>query len=100
VWLGHDDNTDTGLTGATGALRVWATLMKELDITPRQITQPAEIQWEQVPARPVADAGRRDCNEAMSLPFHDARLPSVDYTCEVNESFFDRVLDRFRSLGQ
>ncbi len=100
VWLGHDDNTDTGLTGATGALRVWATLMKELDITPRQITQPAEIQWEQVPARPVADAGRRDCNEAMSLPFHNARLPSVDYTCEVNESFFDRVLDRFRSLGQ
>lgn len=100
VWLGHDDNSETGLTGATGALTVWTTLMKELDITPRQIAQPAEIQWEQVPARPVLEASRRDCSETMSLPFHNERLPAVDYTCEVNESFFDRVLDRFRSLGQ
>lgn len=100
VWLGHDDNSETGLTGATGALRVWTSVMRELDIEARQIVQPAEIQWEQVPQFAVRDANSRDCNVTQSLPFHRDRMPDVAYTCEVNESFFDRVLDRFRSLGQ
>lgn len=100
VWLGHDDNSETGLTGATGALRVWTSVMRQLDIEPRQIVEPAEIQWEQVPQFAIGDASARDCNATLSLPFHRERMPDVAYTCEVNESFFDRVLDRFRSLGQ
>jgi penicillin-binding protein 1B len=27
VWVGHDDNSSTGLTGTTGALPVWSKLM-------------------------------------------------------------------------
>ena len=30
VWLGADDNSGTGLYGATGALRVWGSLFKRL----------------------------------------------------------------------
>ena len=32
VWIGKDDNSSTGLTGASGALRVWANVMSEIDI--------------------------------------------------------------------
>lgn len=30
VWVGFDDNRSTGLSGATGALRVWARFMKNI----------------------------------------------------------------------
>ncbi len=30
VWVGRDDNQPTGLTGASGALRVWGNLMRRL----------------------------------------------------------------------
>src|SRR5262249_31477104 len=30
VWVGHDDNSPTGLTGTTGALAVWSKLMGSL----------------------------------------------------------------------
>jgi penicillin-binding protein 1B len=34
VWIGMDDNTPTGLTGATGALRVWDDIMTHLGVQP------------------------------------------------------------------
>ncbi len=30
VWVGYDDNKPTGLTGASGALRVWTSIMNRL----------------------------------------------------------------------
>ena len=32
VWLGRDDNKPAGLTGSSGALKVWGRMMKQLDI--------------------------------------------------------------------
>jgi penicillin-binding protein 1B len=34
VWLGRDDNQATGLTGASGALKVWTQLFKDLSSAP------------------------------------------------------------------
>ncbi len=31
VWLGYDDNRPTGLTGASGALQIWASIISELN---------------------------------------------------------------------
>src|SRR5690606_16839467 len=31
VWIGHDDNTPTGLTGSSGSLAVWARVMRSLE---------------------------------------------------------------------
>lgn len=100
VWLGHDDNRETGLTGATGALRVWTDIMKAIDIQPRQIGAPAEVKFEKMPAVAVRDPSQRDCSTTELLPFHQDHLPDVAWSCEVTDSFFDRVLDRFRSFGQ
>jgi len=97
VWLGYDDNRETGLTGATGALRVWTDIMSQLDIQPRQSVPPANISWERVPLVAVRDPNRRNCNATDSLPFRAERLPDVAWSCEVNDSFFERVIDRFRS---
>jgi penicillin-binding protein 1B len=34
VWIGHDDNSPTGLSGATGALRVWEEIMVRAHVEP------------------------------------------------------------------
>lgn len=34
VWVGNDDNASTGLTGATGALKVWDNIMGRLAVQP------------------------------------------------------------------
>ena len=100
VWLGHDDNSATGLTGATGALRVWTDIMLQADLLPRQTLPPADLAYDTVPLYPERDPARRDCSRTQRLPFHPARLPEVAWSCEVNESFFDRVIDRFRERAQ
>ncbi len=96
MWLGYDDNRETGLIGAAGALRVWADVITALDIQPRQTSAPADIAWDTLPQRAVRDPLRRDCSETLSLPFRADRLPEVDWSCEVNDSFFERLIDRIR----
>ena len=43
VWVGYDDNRDTGFTGSSGALTVWARLMAGLDTTPRSVPLPESL---------------------------------------------------------
>jgi penicillin-binding protein 1B len=97
VWLGYDDNRESGLTGATGALRVWADIMSRLDIQPRQTVPPADIVMDTVPLQAVRDPANRNCAVTQSLPFRADRMADVDYSCEVTDSFFERIIDRFRS---
>jgi penicillin-binding protein 1B len=97
VWLGYDDNRETGLTGATGALRVWTELMLGLDIQPRPPEQPLPgIVWEDVAKYASSDPARRDCSQTLSLPFRDTNRVDLAWSCVVNDSFFDRLINRFR----
>jgi penicillin-binding protein 1B len=43
VWIGKDDNSPTGLTGSSGALRAWAAVMSELDIQSLDLIPPQGI---------------------------------------------------------
>jgi penicillin-binding protein 1B len=43
AWVGLDDNTSTGLTGATGALGVWAATMAAIDTSPLEMQPPDNI---------------------------------------------------------
>ena len=68
VWLGHDDNTPAGLTGASGALSVWTELMRRLDPVPLELSPPPGIEWHWVDLR----SGHRTspgCPDARKLPF-------------------------------
>jgi len=97
VWLGYDDNRATGLTGATGALRVWTDIMTKLDIQPRPALAPPDIVWEEVAAHATSNPALRDCSQTRRLPFRADQQMDVSWSCEVNDSFFERVLDRFRN---
>jgi penicillin-binding protein 1B len=45
VWLGHDDNTPAGLSGAKGALQVWIDMMKSLGPRSLRAQTPSGVEW-------------------------------------------------------
>jgi penicillin-binding protein 1B len=96
AWLGYDDNSETGLTGATGALRVWADVMSALDIQPRTTPQPPDIVWDEVPQQAVSNPIQRDCSATVMLPFRANLLPDPDWSCG-DANFFERLIDRVRN---
>lgn len=69
VWMGHDDNSPTPLTGSRGALEVWARTMANLNPVSLQFSAPQSIEYASInPA-----TGNRivsDCPNALALPFH------------------------------
>lgn len=86
AWVGRDDNKPTGLFGATGALRIWIELMKQLPTAPLVIAQDGiETVW-------VSPTGKRTdaaCDGARELPFATGYAPTEEENCP---------LDRLRAL--
>ena len=76
VWLGYDDNRPTGLTGATGALQIWAAIMNELDSASYSPLPPAGLEnlWVDYATGLMARPACADVVE-LALPA-DARLGS------------------------
>ncbi len=98
VWLGYDDNRETGLTGSSGALRVWSDIMNRLEIQPRQLTAPAEISWQRVATQATRHESAKDCTSPLMLPLREGQSAPASVNCESGGSFIDRVIDRFRNF--
>lgn len=98
VWLGHDDNRETGLTGSSGALRVWADVMNRVEIQPRQNIAPADVSWQRVAVQATRNEAARDCRSPLMLPLREGQSPDPAVNCESGGSLIDRVIDRFRNL--
>lgn len=80
VWMGRDDNRPAGLTGSSGALRVWGRLMGALPNQPLQILYPEGVgrQW-------IGPAGLRvpaDCDGAREIPFIEGSEPESAVQCD------------------
>jgi len=76
VWVGRDDNRPAGLSGSSGALRVWTRLFKSLPTANIAPPVPQGIVWawtDPANGKPV-EAG---CRGAIKLPFRVATLPPL-----------------------
>lgn len=75
VWMGHDDNTPTPVTGSKGALEIWARVMANLEASSLRFNAPPSIRYANInPAtghRTVAD-----CPGTLRLPFHKDYEPA------------------------
>ncbi len=59
VWIGRDDNKPMGLTGATGALPVWLSIMKQISTQPVNLIAPDNIKMSSV----------SNCSGSRSYPY-------------------------------
>ena len=80
VWLGRDDNQPTGLTGASGALKVWSSLMKQLDLRPFRLTTGAELEFASIDLDTGLVAAK-DCLNVKSMPFVRGTVPKSIANC-------------------
>lgn len=79
-WIGRDDNGVTGLTGASGALRLWADFMAAAARRPLDYRMPDGVELHWVDDR----SGRlsaRDCAGARLLPFVAGTQPRDRSEC-------------------
>ncbi|HID03566.1 MAG TPA: penicillin-binding protein 1B [Desulfobacterales bacterium] len=77
AWVGHDDNSPTGLTGSTGAMRVWAEAMKRITTTPLSLSPPPNIDFYYSDIQ-SGQLFSDQCNRGELMPFiRDGLLPPV-----------------------
>ncbi|MFN7552637.1 MAG: penicillin-binding transpeptidase domain-containing protein, partial [Pseudomonadota bacterium] len=86
VWVGRDDNRETGLYGATGAMRIWAALMAGLPTDPLRPDFSADpmLAWVDPQAQAATDPG---CTGARQLPFIRGYEPMAYGGCGVGDWF-------------
>ncbi len=65
VWVGNDQNKETGLYGATGAMRVWSAIFARLPSAPLQVGDKG-IDWQWVIGNNTTDA---NCAGARRFAF-------------------------------
>lgn len=93
VWMGIDDNRKTPLTGALGALPVWAQTLSSQSLLPLQPNQPDNIEW--VWIDPVQEAQTKpNCNNSLELPVRKDAIPDKTVSCGTG----GRVLNWFKGL--
>lgn len=79
VWVGRDDNKPVGLSGASGAAKVWSKIMQGIPQRRLEIGFHEDILSKQIfySKDPVAD----DCSQVRQLPVLLASLPLTNVPC-------------------
>ncbi|MEQ1437755.1 penicillin-binding protein 1B [Fontimonas sp. SYSU GA230001] len=85
VWVGRDDNQPTGLSGSTGALPIWARVMRDLGVQSFDPVEPADI--EMVLVDPQTGLRADDnCPGAVSMPYLRGWAPADWAPCAASPS--------------
>ncbi len=100
VWLGNDDNAVTGLTGASGALPVWADIMRQINVSEAP-PPPMNIEYVLIDTATGLRAGSR-CQQYYELAFISGTAPTEYAPCAGGsvkrsvKSFLDRLKGLFK----
>lgn len=77
AWVGRDDNKSTGLTGSTGAMRVWGDTMKRITTASLDLQAPENIDFYLANIE-VGKLFSDQCQQGELVPFiRGGLLPSV-----------------------
>ena len=94
VWVGNDQNEQTGLYGATGAMRVWSGIFSRLPSAPLKVADKGlDWQWVVGSAQPPTPAARARAGSPFVAGFAPAYQP-----CAVAEP--DPITNSSRKTGR
>ncbi|MEW8397741.1 MAG: penicillin-binding protein 1B, partial [Candidatus Thiodiazotropha sp.] len=96
VWVGRDDNRPTGLTGSSGAMRVWARFMNAIGISPLQGNRPLGV--EMLAIDPESGLLGEGCPQAREYPFISGSGPSSRAACARSDSLVEDGILWFQRL--
>lgn len=95
VWIGRDDNKKMPITGSSGALKLWAHLMRNLGAESFAYVQPENIDYHWVD--PVSGGLSGDhCAGARYLPYIKGSAPRHNASCAPRSR--DNVVDWLRDI--
>lgn len=97
TWIGRDDNGPTGLTGSSGALRVWADFMYSASSRPLAYRVPSDISHEWIDS----ETGRRSeesCGNSRLLPFVKGSAPTLRTECAEKKNNKTTIKSWFKDL--
>ena len=93
VWLGRDDNKPIGLTGSTGALQVWTSLMKQISKQPVTLIPPENVVMAGIDPNNGLLANKT-CKRSKEYPYLAGSEPTAYSVCgqeviEQDKTWFD-----------
>lgn len=100
AWVGRDDNAPVGLTGSSGALKVWAASMKTAGIEGVKPGLPADVQWQRVELM-TSEILPAECPGGVLIPMHRRSPRIVREQCgaaHTTPPSSGSILDRFRNI--
>ena len=80
AWLGRDDNKSAGLTGSSGALKVWGELFRRVSSTPLDVSVPAGIAYHWVDEE-TGLLSLEVCENSRFMPFLQGTAPTKRSSC-------------------
>ncbi|MEE4143567.1 MAG: penicillin-binding protein 1B [Halieaceae bacterium] len=84
TWIGRDDNGSTGLTGGSGALKIWAHFMAAASERPLGYRMPDGMQTFWIDERSGYLTGK-GCERARLVPFIEGSQPRQSTDCAPRE---------------
>lgn len=81
VWLGFDDHRETGLTGASGAMRVWKRIFRGIAAVSVKPARPNEVNLVWID-RETGLLSEKHCENAVELPFIRGSEPTEHSGCK------------------
>ncbi|MCG7968768.1 MAG: penicillin-binding protein 1B [Candidatus Thiodiazotropha taylori] len=96
AWIGRDDNAPTGLTGSSGAMRVWADLMNSIGIQSLLEDLPRGV--EMVAIDPASGLRGEGCRNAVDYPVISGSITLGSAPCANNHSLMDDGVEWLQGL--
>jgi penicillin-binding protein 1B len=98
IWVGRDDNQPTGLSGAAGALPIWAKVMKDVRVRSFEPVPPSDIA-EQLTDPATGLRADEGCPNAISMPFMAGYAPQEYAPCaqDAHRGPLDWLRDVFKN---